>query len=49
MKVQIREAETRDALAILDYSKMVGSETDNLLFGSEGIALSITQEKEWLD
>lgn len=49
MKVQIREAETRDALAILDYLKMVGSETDNLLFGSEGIALSITQEKEWLE
>lgn len=49
MGYQIREAEGKDALAILAYLKVVGSETDNLLFGAEGLAMTDEQEKEWLE
>lgn len=49
MGYPIREAEGKDALAILAYLKVVGSETDNLLFGAEGLAMAINQEKEWLE
>lgn len=43
--VEIRNAEVRDAECILKYCKIVGSETDNLLFGSEGLNISVESER----
>ena len=43
--VEIRSAEVRDAERILRYCKIVGSETDNLLFGSEGLNISVESER----
>lgn len=43
--VEIRNAEVRDAERILRYCKIVGSETDNLLFGSEGLNISVESER----
>jgi len=47
-KLVIRHAEVNDAEAILDYLKLVGSETENLLFGPEGVPLSRMQEEKFI-
>ena len=44
----IERARAEDASALLDYLKTVGSETDNLSFGSEGVPLSIDEEAAYL-
>ena len=36
----ISEARDEDAEIILEHMKIVGAETDNLTFGSEGIGIS---------
>ena len=38
-----------DAKALLDYSKKVGSETDFLSFGPEGLKYSVAQEELFID
>ena len=38
-----------DAKALLDYSKKVGSETDFLSFGAEGLRYSIAQEELFIE
>ncbi|UTH06246.1 GNAT family N-acetyltransferase [Macrococcoides canis] len=43
--VEIRNAEVNDAEGILAYCKIVGGETDNLLFGSEGLGFSVDTER----
>lgn len=45
----ISEATTSDAQNILDYLKIVGGETDNLSFDSEGITASLEEEIEILE
>lgn len=45
----IRKANVSDAEAILNYCKIIGGETDNLTFWSQGVGLTIDQEKEYLD
>ena len=44
----IRRAVPEDAEALLAYLKKVGSESDNLLFGAEGVAFTVEQEREFL-
>lgn len=44
MDIIYREAEPSDAQALLDYLKIVGSESNNLTFGAAGIPLSAEQE-----
>lgn len=44
----IRKATPYDAVELLQYLKIVGSETDFLSFGKEGIGLTVTQEKDFL-
>lgn len=44
----IRRAVPDDAEALLAYLKKVGSESDNLLFGAEGVAFTLEQEREFL-
>ena len=48
MNITYREAEPSDAGKFLEYSKIVGSETDNLTFGAEGLSLSISQEADFI-
>ena len=44
----IRRAIPDDAGALLAYLKIVGSESDNLLFGAEGVAFTLEQERDLL-
>lgn len=44
----IRKALTTDAFDILQYCKEIGSETDNLTFGVEGVGLSVDKEEQYI-
>ena len=44
----IERAQAEDAAALLDYLKIVGSETENLSFGAEGVPLSPEAEQAYL-
>lgn len=44
-----RKPNKEDAANILQYLKQVGSESDNLTFGKEGIPFTVEQEEEYLD
>lgn len=48
MEITITRARAEDALEILELSKILGGETDNLSFGSAGIPVSEQQEREYL-
>lgn len=48
MNIIYREAEPSDAGKFLEYCKIVGSETDNLTFGAEGLSLTISQEADFI-
>jgi RimJ/RimL family protein N-acetyltransferase len=41
----LRDPEKEDASAILDYLRTVGGESDNLLFGKDGVPFTIAQEE----
>lgn len=49
MMIEIRKATAADAEKILEYCKTVGSESDNLTFGAEGVCVSVEAERELLD
>lgn len=49
MEIKIREALPSDAGQILEHIKICGGETDNLSYGSEGLKLSIEEEKKFLE
>ena len=44
-----RKAEKSDAAALLDFTKIVGAETDFLLMDGGGIGLSVQEEEEMLE
>ena len=44
----VERAQAEDAAALLDYLKIVGSETENLSFGAEGVPLSPEAEQAYL-
>ena len=46
--VRLRRAVPDDAGAVLQYLSMVGGETDNLTFGSEGPGLTEQEERDYL-
>ena len=48
-KIIIREATAEDAKALIEYTKIIGGESDNLTYGSEGIPITLEQEKAFLD
>jgi len=48
-RLTIRKAKKEDAQEILNYTKKVGSESDNLLFGAEGLPYTVEQEEKILD
>lgn len=45
----IERARAEDAAALLDYLKIVGGETNNLTFGTEGLPLNLEAEQAYLD
>lgn len=47
--LQIRPPVKEDAAAILEYLRIVGGETDNLTFGSEGHPNTIEQEERFIE
>lgn len=47
-QIVIRKAEADDAPAMLAYMKQVGTETDNLTFGKEGLDVSMEKERQWI-
>ncbi len=46
---EIVRAQAEDAAALLEYLKIIGGETDNLSFGSEGVPLDEEAERSYLD
>ena len=48
-KIIIREATAEDANALIEYTKIIGGESDNLTYGSEGMPIALEQEKAFLD
>ncbi|MCL1950884.1 MAG: GNAT family N-acetyltransferase [Turicibacter sp.] len=46
--MQFKEATKNDAAALIEYFKLVGGESDNLLFGPEGMGLTTEQMEEML-
>ena len=49
MEIIYRTAAASDAAELLNYLKVVGSETDNLTFGKEGIPFTVQQEEALLE
>lgn len=47
--VEIRKATAYDADKILKYCKLIGGESDNLTFGSEGVSITVEQEEAYLE
>ena len=47
--IEIVRAKGQDTEALLEYLKIVGSETDNLSFGAEGVLLDVEEERKYLD
>jgi RimJ/RimL family protein N-acetyltransferase len=45
----LRKVKKSDAFAMLEYLKLVGNESDNLTFGSEGIPLELAEETAFLE
>ena len=46
IETKIEKARPEDAGKILEYLKIVGGETDNLTFGSDGMPYTVEQERE---
>lgn len=49
MTFKVELVQKEDAQSMLSYLKEVGSETSFLLFGAEGVGLSIEEEMNVLD
>lgn len=49
MDYKVMLACKEDAKAMLEYLKIIGSETDFLLFDSSGVPMTVTQEESFLD
>nr|WP_205395801.1 GNAT family N-acetyltransferase [Streptococcus lutetiensis] len=46
--IEVREVTVNDAKNLLEFCNQVGSETDNLSYGSEGMGLSVAEEEKIL-
>jgi RimJ/RimL family protein N-acetyltransferase len=49
MGITIARATPDDAEDMLDYLRIIGSETDNLTFGKEGLPFSLQEQREYID
>ena len=48
MNITIERAQPSDAYELLEYLKVIGSESDNLTFGSDGLLCTVEEEAEFL-
>ena len=48
MNITIEKAQPSDAYELLEYLKVIGSESDNLTFGPDGLLCTIEEEKLFL-
>lgn len=48
MNILIEKAKPSDAAELLEYLKIIGSESDNLTFGAEGLPLTVEEEQDFL-
>ena len=48
MNYIIEKAQPSDAAELLEYLKIIGSESDNLTFGPEGVSFTLDAEKSFL-
>lgn len=48
-KIIFREALPSDAAVLVEYLKQIGSESDNMLFGAEGLGISVEDETDFLE
>lgn len=48
MDIIIREALIEDAKQLIDYTKIIGGETENLTFGENGFPVTLEQEENFL-
>lgn len=46
--IEVREVTVKDTKNLLEFSNQVGSETNNLSYGSEGMGPSVTEEEKIL-
>ena len=46
--IEVREVTVKDAKNLLEFSNQVGSETNNLSYGSEGMGPSVAEEEKIL-
>ncbi len=49
MEIKIRKAECSDAVALIEYIKTVGGETDNLSYGSDTFDISQKKEERFIE
>lgn len=49
MKFLLREAQPNDSKQIIEHTKICGSETDNMSYGSEGLQISVEEEERFLE
>ena len=49
MNISIDRATCEDAAEVLQYLKQIGSETDNLTFGAEGLPFTIESEAAYIN
>lgn len=47
--ILFREAQPADAAALIEFLKQIGSESDNMLFGEEGLGICVEEETTFLD
>ena len=48
MKLKIERAKSSDAKELLDYTKKIGAESDNVTFGPEGLPFTVEQEADFI-
>jgi len=48
MNITIEKAQPSDAFELLEYLKIIGSESDNLTFGTDGLLCSVEEEAKFL-
>lgn len=46
--LSIRAPQVSDAAKLLNYCKIIGGESHNLTFGSEGIGMTLEEEQKWI-
>ena len=48
MTLKIERAKSSDAQELLDYTKKIGAESDNVTFGPEGLPFTVEQEADFI-